>query len=395
MSLNCQSMINKTTGILEYLHDNCVDIAILQETWLKRGDEGKINEIGEYGYKVLKSSRQSDVTGGGVAVLYKSHIVINKISINSSITNSRFKTFEYICCNIEVKEGVIKLVNLHRLPYSDKHRFTPNMFLEEFDDFLHTFLSIPGSTLIVGDFNFHVENDKDRYSNKFLELLVSHNLSQHVKGKTQKSGGTLDLALTEGLCKLIDNVVVDEDFEPSDHFPVNFSILCSLENESLSKRVSVRDIRNLDMDKFREDLGNSDLCNPSKYCNLPLNSVVKLYDSILTDLFNKHCPLVEKHNKAEHSKSRWFNHDLHLLKQSKRRAERQFKRNRTLVNRRQYTQVKNQYNFNLKATRDEYNQQTIAKCKDDKKSLHKALAMLEKCHILMTLYICDLFQYEN
>ena len=30
---------------------------------------------------------------GGVAVLYKSHIIVNKFYVNSSITNLRFKTF--------------------------------------------------------------------------------------------------------------------------------------------------------------------------------------------------------------------------------------------------------------------------------------------------------------
>lgn len=343
---------------------------------MKRGDKSKINEIREYGYKVLKSSRQSDIAGGGVAVLYKSHIIANKFPVNSSITNSRFKTFEYLCCNIKVKNGVIKLANLHRLPYSDKHRFTPNMFLDEFDDFLNTFLSMPGSTIIAGDFNFHIENNQDRYGNKFLELLDMHNLRQHVKGRTHNKGGTLDLILTEEMCEIIDNVVVDELFEPSDHFPVNFSVLCSIENESSSKRVMVRNVKNININKFSEDLKKSSLCDPSQYCNLPLNSTVKLYDKTLTDLFNKHCPLEEKHYKDIHSKSRWYNHDLQLLKQNRRQAERKMMKHPTPENHRLYVQIKNQYNFKLNDTRDKFNKQTIQETKNDKKSLHKAVNKL-------------------
>ena len=369
-------MINKTQGILEYIDENCIDIAMLQETWLKRGDKSKITEIREYGYKVLKSSRQSDVSGGGVAVLYKSNIVVNKFTVNSSISLSRFKTFEYICCNIEVKDGIIKLANLHRLPYSNKHRFTPNMFLEEFEDFLHTFLSMPGSTIIAGDFNFHVEENDDRYSNKFLELIDLHNLKQHVVGKTHKLGGTLDLMLTEDLPNFVHDVVVDEDFEPSDHFPINFSALCSIENESFSKTVIVRNVRNLDLDKFREDLQNSSLCDPSQYCNTSLNYTVELYDTVLSELFNKHCPSEEKHYKAKHSKSRWYNRDLQLLKQNKRRAERKAKKYPTPENKRLYTQLKNEYNFKLNETRDKFHKQTIEDSKNDKKSLNKAVNKL-------------------
>ena len=39
----------------------------------------------------------------------------------------------------------------------------------------------------MGDFNFHGDNHTDIVASKFLDLLDSHNLVQHVSGPTHKS----------------------------------------------------------------------------------------------------------------------------------------------------------------------------------------------------------------
>ena len=39
VTFNCRSIRNKTQEILSYLDENNVDIAVLQETWLNRGDK--------------------------------------------------------------------------------------------------------------------------------------------------------------------------------------------------------------------------------------------------------------------------------------------------------------------------------------------------------------------
>ena len=71
--------------MLAYLDENDNDIALLQETSLKRGDKNIKNEILEYGYKLLKTSRQSETNGGGLAVLYKSHIQVQNFSSDLSV----------------------------------------------------------------------------------------------------------------------------------------------------------------------------------------------------------------------------------------------------------------------------------------------------------------------
>jgi hypothetical protein len=50
--------------------------------------------------------------------------------------------------------------------------------------------------VITGDFNFHVDIPTDRDAIKFLDILESYCLEQHVVGPTHVDGHTLDLIIS-------------------------------------------------------------------------------------------------------------------------------------------------------------------------------------------------------
>ena len=56
-------------------------------------------------------------------------------------------------------------------------------------------VSSPGKLLIVGDFNFAVNNGNDGAALNFLDLLNTFNLTQHIKVPTHKDNNTLDLII--------------------------------------------------------------------------------------------------------------------------------------------------------------------------------------------------------
>lgn len=68
--------------------------------------------------------------------------------------------------------------------------------MPEFTTFLERLSVLPGEALIVGDFNFHVEDRSDTSAIAFLDLLNAFNLVQHVSQSTHISGHTLDLVIT-------------------------------------------------------------------------------------------------------------------------------------------------------------------------------------------------------
>ena len=84
----------------------------------------------------------------------------------------------------------------------------------------------PEALVISGDFNLHLDDLRDYDTKKFMNLLETFSLSQHVSGPTHLSGHTLDLIITRSS----DDIVLASPkttFPISDHFinqcPIGFS----------------------------------------------------------------------------------------------------------------------------------------------------------------------------
>jgi hypothetical protein len=70
------------------------------------------------------------------------------------------------------------------------------MFFEEFSDLLGRLAVSSGKLVLVGDFNFHVDDLTNPQAARFLDLLDCYNLKQHITGATHKANHTLDLVIT-------------------------------------------------------------------------------------------------------------------------------------------------------------------------------------------------------
>ena len=70
------------------------------------------------------------------------------------------------------------------------------MFFEEFTSFLENVVMRPEILLITGDFNFHMGERENHDMNKFLEILETFGLTQHVMVSTHPSHHILDLIIT-------------------------------------------------------------------------------------------------------------------------------------------------------------------------------------------------------
>ncbi len=72
-------------------------------------------------------------------------------------------------------------------------------FIKEFGDSLSESVLAADKVLIVGDFNIHVDNEKDALESAFIEILNSVRVLQHVSGPTNFLNHTLDLRLSHGI----------------------------------------------------------------------------------------------------------------------------------------------------------------------------------------------------
>ncbi len=73
--------------------------------------------------------------------------------------------------------------------------------------------------LIVGDFNIHVDNEKDALGSAFTDILNSIGVRQHVSGPTRCRNHTLDLILSHGID--VNGVkILQQSNDISDHYLV-------------------------------------------------------------------------------------------------------------------------------------------------------------------------------
>ncbi len=84
---------------------------------------------------------------------------------------------------------------LYWLRYTGHH----TDFIKEFGDFLSEVVLAADKVLIEGDFNIHIDNEKDALGSAFIDILNTIGVRQHVSGPTHCRNHTLDLILSHGI----------------------------------------------------------------------------------------------------------------------------------------------------------------------------------------------------
>ena len=153
------------------------------------------------GYKLVDVPRP-DYCGGGTALLYRDSIKVSKCEagVRSSFEFSEWKVTLPSFNNL-------RAIVVYRAPYSEVHKAPLSTFFTEFSDYLEAVVLCNERLLITGDFNFHVDIPNDGYGIKFLDILQSFCLEQHVVGPTHVvDGHTLDLINTQQSDNIIDSI---------------------------------------------------------------------------------------------------------------------------------------------------------------------------------------------
>ena len=181
---NARSLRNKAQRTCDYILEHDIDIFVITETWLKEDDQVIIGECTPPGYTFLSSHRKTG-SGGGISVISKCEL---KLSLKPAFT---FTTFEIV--HVVSRSSSLHLFAIYRPPPSSANGFTLPDFMGEFDSLLTDLAVLPGSLLMLGDFNFHVDIPTRTDVQAFLGAASSAGLHQHVTGPTHIHGHTLDL----------------------------------------------------------------------------------------------------------------------------------------------------------------------------------------------------------
>jgi hypothetical protein len=228
--------------------------------------------------------------------------------------------------------------------------------------------------MILGDFNIHIDNVSDPQSIRFLDLLDTMGLVNHVTIPTHVQGHTLDLIITRKSDDLHVHDVIST-YYISDH-----SFVCA--STSLTKpdiryeTITFRKLKNIDLASFKEDLIQSELCtNPAD----DLTQLVNQYDNNITDIMNQHAPEVTKTVKIMH-RSPWFTQDLRDLKVQKRKLEYKWRSSKLDVDHKAFKVARNRFVSEVNHRKTAYYHNEIERCNGDQKQLYKLVNKMTRGH---------------
>ena len=201
---------------------------------------------------------------------------------------------------------------------------------------MESLVTAPGSLLIVGDFNFHVNDASDRSAQWFLHVLEALNLKEHVWVPTHKGGNTLDLVII----RADERTARDFDvFDPviSDHYLVSCSL--ALPKKAFERRkVNYRKLKLIDLQELSDDICDSPLVSAVDEAGHDLQSLLVLCNTSLIGLLDKHAPLKTRTIITIRPLAPWYTEDTNEEKQKKRALERRWRRTGLTVDRERFVE---------------------------------------------------------
>ena len=207
--INCCSIRNRLSYVLDHVKDHKSDIVAITESWLST-EECKNRVISRECGRILDDDCElfhvprPNKRGGGVALLIKNglHVIKQKHS-----TRNSFEHIELLVTAISIH---LRIVVIYRPPQSKQNYLTQSQFIDEFNEYLEGLAASSGRLLICGDFNINWLYTSDNICKKILNTLESYNLNQHVSKSTHKSDHLHDYIISDN--QLVSSVLVS-DFE--------------------------------------------------------------------------------------------------------------------------------------------------------------------------------------
>lgn len=342
----------------DFITDNNLDFLCITETWHNHLDYFSLNQATPPGYKYIDRPRPTG-RGGGIASIFKCHLKVNPISIPS------IESFEHIAFKLLYPNPLIIAI-IYRPP-------KPNpSFFSDFTDLITHLSAISPSVLLLGDFNFHIDNKKCKHTSNFLDLLDCLNLTQHVNFPTHSLGHTLDLVCSTGLTI---QQLISRNLHISDHLAIIFDIHLPTPIPKKKRTISFRNIKSIQPQDFSAALSATLVKSPP--LSDDLENLINHYNNSLSTCLNQLAPLKTKTVSFTHS-APWFTPDLHRLKSQKRQLERLSKKTGLTVHLQAYKDHLQLYKSALIHARSTYYSNLVQAGSNNQKALFSTISKLLK-----------------
>ena len=212
-TVNCHSIVNKTSDFKVELTDHKLDVCALTETWIREGDVTTAIQLCPEGYSAVSIPREGRI-GGGIAIVYRSDITLRSKSVYN------YQSMECADFLLAFQTMLVNLCVIYRPPDT-----CVVAFCDDLTDYCERIVTTPGRMIIVGVVNIHSNKELHPDAVLFHETLGGLGLKDHIDFVTHCLGKSLDAVITFQEDPIVNTVIQGELF--SDHHWLFFNISSS------------------------------------------------------------------------------------------------------------------------------------------------------------------------
>ena len=362
--INTRSIKNKVIALTESLDSKHIDLCCVTETWVNESDKVTFSELADKGFILLNQPRAVS-RGGGVGFLFRRNFIVHQV--NTPV----FKTFEILQTSLIMKRKTFTFCIIYRTGQMSCQDHLN--FLAEIDVLLLKLQDKKESLIICGDFNLHVNDANSKQAQEFLDIMESFGFYQLVTVPTHIASGTIDLIFVKDV-DLVSNIIVyneTNDVLLSDHFLLGFELRLGSNPSRKLKEYQYRNTKQLDIDKFSQDLKvtmNNSLMHEK---NLDANCRTQLFMDNLKRVIDHHAPVVKK-TKLILSKP-FTNDEIRKVKRIKRKAERKFRKSGSLDDRDTFKKAVKDVVETVRISENKFYSDKLSSVKNDPKSVYNII----------------------
>ena len=212
------------------------------QTWIKQSHPDTIKrDPAPPGYEIFHTHRLHDRIGGGVAFIAREELRARQFFLSNS-----YSSCDVLAVQLPSSSGRLNIITL----YQPTTRSTD--FYVELQDLLDEVSSLPGRSIICGDFNCLSLAASGLLDQDLVDILAMNDCQQHVGESTHRYGGLLDLLITTNNSSIITLTPTVNDLGVSDHFVVQSTLNISWNRPSVVK-LQRRNLKSLNVEEFRSE----------------------------------------------------------------------------------------------------------------------------------------------
>lgn len=329
---NATSLLNKKLSLSQYLYNNNISIAAVQETFLSEDQSFFIKD-----FNFIRKDRNG--RGGGVGLF-----IHNQLSFESLNIYNRNQSIEVIGCKILFDKINLIVLNFYIPPSSKYNKLDLQHILNSIQ------INSNDQLFICGDFNsHHVEfgsNKVDIKGNELLEFINSNGLVYLNDGSPTFfhpfGNSVLDISISSASLSLKANWLSTNESLGSSHSV----ILISINNIKLKNNNS-----KIVPSKIETEFLNSKVSDFFNSMNTQIYSPCEKFSKFI-EFFNESFSKTVKPGKPINT-NLWWTPECSLIQAKQRLALGRFKKNPSRVNFSKLQALKNRYKKILKEAKNE------------------------------------------